>query len=108
MRGTGREHIFHSTILKPDYTSRTAITDLFNSPDGRSPSIEANLEEELHDERDSGFKESIYKGFDVSVVKSGVNVFDEFSLHSDASIMGKHYILYMNYPGTKKQHFKTR
>lgn len=106
----GREHLFHSTMLKPYTRPNLPIRDLLNPADAAEiqSTTHANLSEIVHDPDDPRFKESRKKEYDGIVAKGGVKPFARADLPEDANFVGNRFVLTIKEPGSNKPTYKAR
>lgn len=106
----GREHLFHSTMLKPYQRPNMAIKDLLNPTDTEEAHAEiaANLVEMIHNEDDPRFIASRQKEYDGIVAKGGVKPIAISNIPKDANVIGNRFVICIKDPGTDIQRFKAR
>lgn len=107
--GKGREHLLHSTILRPYHRPLMVIKNLLNSTDdGDFKASYVFLFETVHDKNNLRFAESRQKEFYGNMNKNGVKPIPISELSPDATIIGNCYVLCIKDPGTKSERFKAR
>lgn len=98
----GREHMFHSTMLKPYTRPNIPIKDLLNPTD--DPELQqqttVHLSEVVHDEYDSCFIKSLYNEYEGIVAKGGVEPVLRSELPDDAKFIGNRFVLPIKNPGS--------
>lgn len=104
---SGREHLFHSTMLKPYTRPNLPISDLLNPADDQL-AMQAHLSETVYDERDPRFKQSRQKEYDGIVAKGGVRLVMRRDVPAAANFVGNRFVLTIKDPGTKDSVYKAR
>ena len=104
----GREHLFHSTMLKPYKRPHLPIEDLLNPVDDNDNSLHTHLAEIVRNERDPRFKGSRQIEYDGIVAKGGVKPIYRTELPKTANMIGNRFVLTIKEPGTTNPIYKAR
>lgn len=107
----GREHLFHSTMIKPYTRPNLPISHLLNPTDNSENTedpIHANISEVVHDENDPRFAKSRQKEYDGIVQKGGVEPIERDKLPRDANFIGNRFVLTIKNPGSSEPIYKAR